>query len=319
MKRKKILITGIVSLLGKYLTNQLRSTYEIFGTIHNSHSSENIHLASDHFVSVEITNESQLSHCIHTIKPDIVIHLAAVSNIDYCESHPDTARAVNAGGTRLLCKILTDLNIHLLFVSSNAVFDGCAPPYDESAIPNPLNIYGQTKVAAECIILQSKLKATIIRCTSLFGIPPTGARDNDFTYYLQQLNQKKAIYLVNDLFFNPVYAATAATAIGIMIERGRMGIFHIAGKDRVTRFTFVESIINVLGIKHHPPLIPVTHDYFQKLAPRPKDATLSTASAQKILKIIPRPLVSELRSLLQETSSKYRSLIHALPQKLRGE
>lgn len=281
--KPRLIVTGAVSLLGKYLIEELKSTYQISLVVHHPNPANNRQEKAPKIYPVDISQPDDLGRLIFRIQPQFIIHLAAISNIDYCESHHDEAWRVNVIGTQNLCQALRGYPTQMIFASSNMIFSGTHPPYKETDLPRPVNFYGKTKAAAEQIVLALS-PATVVRFTTLFGWPPAGARGNDVTYYSPLLRKKSPIYLVNDRFFNPVYAAVAARAVKNIVDGRLTGIFHVGGKDRVSRFTFVRKIAEVFG-STHAPFLPVAHDYFPNLAPRPKDATLDIGKMTQILQI----------------------------------
>ncbi len=299
MKKKRILITGAVSQLGKYLIKKLAGNYILTGTYHKNLPDYKLKKFGCQFQFLDITSSQQIFYTVNKIKPEIIIHLAAVSNIDICENSPQIAHKINIEGTQTLITQCQDIKPHIIFLSSNAVFDGFNPPYSENSRPHPLNIYGEAKLAGEKILFQSRFPVTIIRSTTMFGWPPENCRDNDVSFYLTLLKQSKPIYLVNDRFFNPVYALHVAELIKECIKNNRIGIYHIGGNDTISRYTFVKKIIKVFKINKHPLLIPVSSDYFPSLAIRPLDATLDIKKI-KALNIKPKPLIEELCILKAE-------------------
>lgn len=299
MIRKKVLITGIKSLLGRYIVQVLTNRYELFGTVHKKNTISYV-LPDEKIFPLQIQNKKEAIALVNLIKPDYVIHLAALSNIDYCQKHPMEAREINVQGTKNLLEA-TDIHTHFIFSSSNAVFSGKNAPYSETAEPHPLNVYGETKKIASKIVLNSKKRATVMRFTSMFGWPPEAARENDVTHYLKQLKKRNVLYLVNDRYFNPIYAKDAAKAILQVLIQGQTGIFHIGGQDRVTRFLFVKRIVEVFASKSRVSLKTVSSNFFPKIAPRPYDATLQTKKMEHVLKIKPASLLESLQRMSSES------------------
>lgn len=297
MHKPRVLITGCVSLLGKYLVKTLAPDAELVLTFHRTQPNHCFDRFRSRFVHLDTADKIQVEKLIKRIHPQFLIHLAAVSNIDFCEHHPRLTHKINVGGTVNICRSLTGSPIHLIFTSSNAVFDGNHAPFQESHLPRPLNVYGQTKYKAERVVLKGNFPHTIVRLSAMFGWQPKGARANDVTFYLKKLGQKHPLKLVTDRFFNPVYALRAAGAIKIIILRKHLGTFHVAGKSRVNRFLFVKSIKTAFAVKKHPPLIPVSNDFFPNLAPRPYDSTLATTKMEQVLKVVPKSLPAELRHM----------------------
>lgn len=288
----RILITGVVSLLGKYLWLNLKNQHHVILTSRNSPTDNTFENSEVHLL--DITNKNAVKQVIEKTKPDIIIHLASLSNIDYCESHNEEACQVNVEGTRNVCDTSPP---HLIFISSSMVFHGNNAPYKETDEPNPVNVYGKTKTEAEKMVLQSKLPSTIIRFSTLFGYPPKNARDNDLSLYLKQLKQTKPLHLVNDRFYNPLSAKTATEIIKKIIDQRLTGIFHGGGQDRVNRYEFIKQLIQVFNLKNTPGLFSVPNDFYKHLAPRPIDVTLDTTKIKNDLKINPPSLTNELLDL----------------------
>ena len=188
---------------------------------------------------------------------------------------------------------LQNKKTRFIFSSSNAVFSGTHPPYRERDIPHPLNFYGTTKLRAEIAVKKSRLPSTIIRFTTIYGWPPLGARANDLNYYLEKLKENQRLHLVNDLFFNPISAFEAANTVKKVLTDQKRGIWHVAGKDQVSRYTLVKMIAQVFGIQN-PQLVPVSHTYFSNSAKRPLRAILSIHKLERTLKFSPLSITNAL-------------------------
>ncbi len=295
---EKILISGVGSLLGKYLVKILSPTHTINGTYQKVKLPQSPNLVQR---SLEIKDAGAVNALIKSIQPQVVIHLASLSNIDYCEKHPALARKVNITGTENLIKALKQQTVkpHVIFISSSMVFRGDKAPYSETDQPQPINTYGQTKFEAEKIVMKSGLSHTIIRFSTLLGWPPKGARDNDMSYYVPKLKTKQAQQLVNDRFFNPLSAATAATALKAFIQRETKGIVHIAGQDCLTRFELVKTMAQVFQI-NGAKIQPISSNYFPQLAPRPHNVCLTTSKMKQVLKMQPPTIKGDLQLLRSE-------------------
>lgn len=308
-QKRRILITGGVSLLGKYLVEVLSRQNNVFITVHKTPLDKFFKPFSNNSFFTDLTNFALVEKLIREIKPDTVIHLAALSQIDYCEKHPRSAYRVNVTATQNLCRVLAHSNTHLIFASSNAVFNDSKGFYREDDKTNPINVYGKTKAEGEKIVIGTPVLSTIVRCSTFFGWPPLGTRENDVPYYLKKFHAAGPIYLVNDNFFNPIYAARAANAIQRVVQGRYAGIFHIAGSAQVTRYSFVSLIKNVFFKKLPSKLIPVKNDYFAHLAPRPKFGCLDITKMRQVLKITPLTLGEELTLMKKVIPFYYRDLL----------
>lgn len=294
--KPKVLITGAFSLLGKYLTVTLHATHTLFLTGAHLPADQSFKHANQ-MLQMDITDKLSVQETIQKIQPDYVIHLAGLSNIDYCEANKELSEKVNVEGTRNILTATQSSATRLLFASSSMVFDGQDAPFSEDSLPRPLNVYGNTKYAAEQIIQASSQPYSIMRFSTLFGWPPKTARSNDLVRYLADETQSSPLHLVDDLFFNPISAHTAAIAVGKLMASNLQGVLHISGKETVNRYEFVKKIFDAFNIKKHRPLLAVSHTHFPHLAPRPKDSTLSQEKMKSILNFEAKTLRDEFAFL----------------------
>jgi dTDP-4-dehydrorhamnose reductase len=210
-------------------------------------------------------------------KPQLIIHCAALSKPPDCETTPSLARKLNVEATALLAGLASD--IPFVFFSSDLVFDGREGNYDESAAPNPLSVYAETKIAAEQIVLANP-KHTVIRTSLNGGVSPTG--DRGFNEELRRAwQQGRAPKLFTDEFRSPTPAAITARAVWELIARNLPGLYHVAGSERLSRFQIGELIAT-----RWPQLNPKIErtsikDYHG--APRPPDTSLNCARTPRLL------------------------------------
>jgi len=302
-----VLITGCVSLLGKYLVHNLsKNNFPLILASHNLPIPYQVKNKTAN-LKLDISDTKQVSEAINKYKPQIIIHLAALSNIDYCERNQKQAYQINVTGTKNIFNAAEQVNSKIIFISSNAIFDGYNPPYKETDQPHPLNYYGQTKALAEKIIITNKNNC-VVRLTTIFGWPPKNTRDNDVTYYLKQIKTAKKIPLVTDRIFNPISAQTVAINIIKLVNINFSGIINLAGKDKINRFSFVKTIIKIFSPNNKIKLLPVTSDYFPCLAKRPIDACLDTRKAKSLINFDPSSLTFELIKMLKEITAKSNSI-----------
>jgi dTDP-4-dehydrorhamnose reductase len=179
-------------------------------------------------------------------KPQIVIHTAAIGAVDYCEKHPDQARAVNIDGTRNVAMACSDFRSKLVLLSTNAVFDGKNPPYKETDKVCPLSVYGDTKVLAEDIAQTLVYDTLIIRTARLFGTTWPGGRENWVHTIKKAIVDKRKLRIVTDDITNPTYAGFLAISIWDMIARDARGIFNVAGKASMSMCNFARLLVRDL-------------------------------------------------------------------------
>jgi dTDP-4-dehydrorhamnose reductase len=210
-------------------------------------------------------------------KPSAVIHCAALSRSPECEKNPPLARLLNVEVTRVLAGLAGD--IPFLFFSSDLVFDGKAGNYDESASPNPLGVYGETKVAAEQIVLANP-EHTVIRTSLNGGTSPAG--DRGFNEQLRRAWERgQTLRLFTDEFRSPIAALVTARAVWELLLQHCTGVFHVTGTERLSRWQ-VGQLLAARWPDLHPKIEPCSAREYQG-APRPADTSLNCAKAQGLL------------------------------------
>lgn len=229
----KVLITGGSGILGKYLVSTTPSLYNVESTYYTNA------ISGLQVYNLDITNKSQVSYTFDRIKPDVVIHCAAVGSVDYTENHFLETHAVNILGTRNIVQATNDHKALFVHISTNAIFAGDKAPYSESDECHPVNAYGSIKREAELEVMNKANKWLVIRPFLLYGYPWPGGRTNWLVTILQNLSVGKVTRLVNDTYWQPTYAGDCAEAIWRLIQSGKTNeIYHIASNEAITLFEF---------------------------------------------------------------------------------
>lgn len=219
-------------------------------------------------------------------KPHLIIHCAAYSRNLACQANPPLARKLNVDVTAHLA----DLAVHIPFVffSSDLVFDGRQGNYDESASPTPLTVYGETKVAAENIVLANP-KHFVIRTSLNGGASPSGNRA--FNEEMRNAwQQGRTLKFFTDEFRSPIPAADTTRAVWELVARNVPGLYHVAGSERISRLRIGE-LLAARWPQLHPKMEAVSLKNYNG-EPRPPDASLNCAKAQKLLSF-PLPGLTE--------------------------
>jgi dTDP-4-dehydrorhamnose reductase len=207
-------------------------------------------------------------------RPDMVIHCAALSRSPACEADPDLARRLNLDVTVHLAGLAASIPFVLL--SSDLVFDGRHGHYDESALPNPLSVYGRTKAAAETAVLPNP-RHFVIRTSLNGGTSPTG--DRGFNEEMRRAWQAgRALRLFTDEFRSPIPAVLTARAIWELVQRAPPGLYHVAGAQRLSRFE-IGRLIAARWPQLEPRIERASLKEYQG-APRPPDTTLDCSRAR---------------------------------------
>jgi len=291
----KVLFTGITGLLGKYFLNTKQPGYEIIGT-YNKNAPE----IEENILKLDITQREEVISFINEVKPQIVVHAASIGNVDYCETHKEEAYKVNVEGTKNVLDACLNEGAKIVFASSNAIYDGTNPPYDEKSKVNPLDVYGKTKVEGEELIKKSNAPYVILRLMTMYGWPQKGGRSNPVSWVIEQLKNKKPINVVNDIFNNHLYAEQAAEVLWEIIESNKdKEVYNIAGGECISRYDLAVKVSQVFNLDSTL-ITPVKNDFFKSIAPRPKNTCFSTSKIEKDLKITPLKIAEGLEKMKDE-------------------
>lgn len=220
----------------------------------------------------------QLAELFHELLPDAVIHTAAAADIDYCQAHPEEARAVNVDLTRSLARLCTETAARLVFCSTDTVFDGEHAPYDEHDLPGPVNYYAETKVEAEQIVGGLGVPAVIARLSLVVGLPILGAGNSFLARMLAAFKDGRTVAASPEEVRTAVDVITAGRALLEIAAEDHRGIFHLAGHDRLNRFEMAQKIAVRFGFS--PELVVAQSGAATPgRAPRPKDVSLDNNKA----------------------------------------
>jgi len=260
----KALVTGANGVLGDALCPFLKKKgYIVLPT----------DIAFDsNILKLDIRNLKDIMHLVKMHKPDIVFHLAAETDVDKCEFNKDHAYETNSAGTENVAVVCKEFNIPLVYISTGAVFDGEKNEgYTELDKPNPINIYGKSKLKGEEAISSLLTKYYIIRAGWMIG---GYNKDKKFVWkIIQLLKMKREISVVTDKIGSPTFAKDFSKGIFDIISKGKYGIYHCVNKGICTRFDIAKKIIEYLNRKDVA-LKPVTSEVFPLPAPRPTSEAL---------------------------------------------
>ena len=271
-------VTGATGLLGSKFMG-LNSGFEIFG----SYRSQVIDDYNSKLFQLDVTDSEKSQKLIKKQSPDIIIHTAALTDVDYCENHKKEAKEVNVHGTENIAKIAREIEAKMVYVSTDYVFDGKSGPYSEDDKPNPISYYGRTKLEGENVIKKLGIDYLIVRTTVLFGCHPLGIL-NFATWVIGKLTKKQKINVVNDQFGNPTLADNCAEVILSILKNGKSGIYNVVGKDYVNRFDFACKIADFFNLDKSL-IEPVTTAELNQPAKRPKFGGLKTDKIEKELNV----------------------------------
>ena len=283
----KILITGSFGLLGRALSHVLESNHQIVKT-------GRIIPKGEKGIKLNIQDRLNVKQVVELIKPELIINLAALTDVDKCENNQNLAREINVGGVINLCDHFRG---KIIQISTDYVFDGKNGPYGENDQVSPISIYGETKLDAEKIIMDSSSNNLVIRTNVLYDyLENTNA--SFLTWVVKSLENNQTIYVVNDQVNNPTWTFSLADIINILIDRKIGGIFHWGDADFVNRYDFAIKISEKFSLDKSL-INPITTDQLKQSAKRPLKSGLINDKIVDLLCIIPPKIEECLDSIIK--------------------
>jgi dTDP-4-dehydrorhamnose reductase len=231
----KILITGANGLLGYKLVQLLSKQFNI-QTMATGRRMISDLPANVLFSELDITDSQQTEKIISQLKPDVIINSAAMTQVDQCETERDACWKANVTGVENLITACAKTHTHLVHISTDFIFDGSHGPLDETAIPNPVNFYGESKLAGEKALQQSTISWTILRTVLVYGVTPDMSRSNIVLWVKKSLEDGKVINVVNDQWRTPTLAEDLAMGCFLAATKKANGIYHISGEEVMTPY-----------------------------------------------------------------------------------
>lgn len=267
----KILLTGCNGMLGSSLSEKLsKVNYTTWATGKTSCRLPS-HFFHDNFIyhNLDITNSEQTAALINSFKPDLIIHAAAMTQVDDCEQNKDLCYSINIDGTNNLINAAKEVNARFCLISTDFVFSGEEGPYSETDPTGPVNYYGETKVVAEQLVKSSGLNWSIVRTILLYGKADPSKRSNFIYWVKNNLEAGVKIKVVNDQIRTPTFIPDLVEGIYLIAEKGAEGIFHISGKDILTPYKMAVEIADFLSLDKTL-LEPVDASTFSQIGKRPQ-------------------------------------------------
>jgi dTDP-4-dehydrorhamnose reductase len=293
-----LLITGISGFLGWNLARHLNSLYRLYGT----YLDHPVDLKECECLAFDLTQLDKIEKLCSAIRPKFIVHTAALSDADLCETRRKEALTLNTFATRELAKVASYLEAKLIYVSTDLIFNGEKGMYVEADSPAPPNYYGKTKHLGELEIMNNCGNYVIVRPSLLYG-RSNGLNQN----FLEKMEQKairgSKLDLFTDQFRTPLYIGDAVVAVERLIsDKNLKGLFHLGGPERMSRFEFGEVFCRVFNFSRSL-LAPCRLVESGLPAPRPKDCSLRSDKAQKNLKMTLTHVEEGLRRLYAEWNS----------------
>ena len=269
---KKLLITGSSGFLGWHLCKFAKKEWDVYGT-YFSHSLE---IPETKLVKLDLTDFGELRRVFREIQPAAVIHTAAQSQPNYCQTHVQESLLINVTASLSLAELCADNSIPYVFTSTDLVFDGLKGNYQETDSVNPVNIYGEHKAMAEVEILKRYPQAAICRMPLMFG-NATPTATSFLQSFIKTLREGQELKLFTDEFRTPVNGKTAAEGLLLALNKVQ-GIVHLGGKERISRYDFGRLLVEIFKIPDAKIQASLQKDV-KMSAPRPSDVSLDSSKA----------------------------------------
>ena len=262
-------------MLGSDLVAEFASSYEVCGL--GRHANRHPQIP---YVSLDIANRTAVFNAVRSLKPAIIVHTAALTDVDGCEGNPHQAFLINTKGTEFIAEASDSVGSTLFFISTDYVFDGTKrAPYDEKDLPNPVSIYGRSKFEAEEFLKKSCRSAWIIRSSWLFG---TNGK-NFFRTILQAALKKQELRVVDDQLGAPTYSKHLAQGLRALIENGNRAkgcvIYHLANEGEATWYQAAKKLLEKANLK--TTIKPISSQELKRPAKRPLNSVFNMAKIKK--------------------------------------
>ncbi|MCH7612682.1 MAG: SDR family oxidoreductase [Candidatus Marinimicrobia bacterium] len=269
---KKVLVTGAAGQLGATL--ELNEYITIKTDLFQPGTNENITM-------LDITDEDQVKILLDNEKPDIIVHLAAMTNVDGCELNPDQAQLINVQGT---VNLLNHFDGKFMLISSDYVFDGKDGPYREEDEVHPINVYGQTKLDAEEKVRECSNDWIILRTNVVWNIG--GNFKASFAdWVVEELKNNRKIQIVDDQWNNPTWTVDLSRVIGQLLHFDASGVYHYGSANILNRYKFASLIANVYELNDSL-IEPITTKELNQPAKRPLKCGLITDKIKRDFNIL---------------------------------
>jgi dTDP-4-dehydrorhamnose reductase len=263
----RLLITGASGMLGYDMMRLARSDHEVWGT----YRSFPVSVTGVRTLSMDLTDETQVREQLKSMKPEAIIHTAALTDVDQCERDRFSANRINSAATKFLALLAGDLGARLVYISTDYVFDGKRGNYVESDPPRPINVYGETKLLGEEGATSGCPNALIIR-TSIIGLS-IQPKSGQVKYIMESLRRRESITRFSDQFWTPIYTGDLSRLILELLARKSEGLFHIGGGEKISRYSFAIKVAETLSLPRGL-IQPTPFKDLAGLAKRPKDSSL---------------------------------------------
>jgi len=276
----RVLDVGGTGLLGQYIGQEaLRRGHEVIATHRGRHAPDDKRIE---WHRLDIRDSSAVKALVRSVRPDLVLNAAAMTDVDGCEADPDEAKTVNETAAGQLARSSSQVGSAFVHISTDYVFDGTGPATEDTD-PHPLNTYGATKLFGERVVRQAHPDSIVLRLSSVFGWNRWSSKTNAVTWILQKLEAGQEVPLFHDQKVTPTYAKTAAEVAFDLWDRHTSGLFHVSCPDCASRVEMGRVVADVFQISN-PRLHPIPLGSVALRAKRPVAPCLVVRKVEETLK-----------------------------------
>ena len=274
--KSKLLVLGGSGLVGSSFINSSKNDYDVIFSYNNN----KIKIPNTQSFQINLLNDDKIEKIIENYNPNIVLHTIANSNLDLCETDHDITDRLHIDVTQKIVNACTSINSKLIFLSTDAVFEGqLNKKYCETDTPNPINYYGKTKLKSEKLVLEFSSKNTVLRTSVVYG---SHHRSRFTQWILPYLKNKKTVDPFIDQFNTPTLVNDLAKSLTQIIDKNIFGLFHASGSTCINRYDF--ALLLAKKFRYDSKLIkPVTSKEKKQIAPRPISTCLDSTKLETIL------------------------------------
>jgi dTDP-4-dehydrorhamnose reductase len=286
MMPEKILVIGR-GFLGEQLMREITDSKKVpigtqFTTIEDNNE-----------LRVDIRDTDSILRCVLRFKPDVIVNCAANVNLDFLENNKELAFAVNSLGAKNVARVAERERIRLIHISTDGIFDGARGMYVESDLPNPINVYGKSKLLGEQFVKDSCENHVIVR-TNFYGIDRHGK--HLLSWVLSSLKEKKEIIGFDDIIFTPLEVSNLCKMIIEVSSMDYKGILHLASNEAISKYNFALAVADAFCLNKDLIKKGTSNDV-KLVARRPKNTSLSNKKSKELLRTKIIPIKDSLKKL----------------------
>ena len=289
-----LLITGASGLFGSKLAEL--ATAKNY-TVYSGYSQD--HVAFGTPIQFDVSDRNRVEEVFNEVNPEVVVHAAAMTDVDKCELEKELAWKINVEGARNIAEAAKSSRAFLFYVSTDYVFSGETGRYEETDRTAPVNYYGFTKLKAEELVEDLVDEYCIARASVIYGSIPAAGKINFALWLLNQLTNEEQVKIVTDQWNSPTLNTNLADMALEIIERRLTGIFHLSGATRISRYDFAKVTAQTFNLDANL-ITPCSSANFAWTAKRPRDSSLNSAKAQRTLQNKPLQIKQALEVMKQE-------------------